>query len=68
MFLNILSYDYYPAAETLMTKHLASTTSHVDPFSSDPAAPRPYSMQKNRMLQQQAGKGNLFLLCRRLKH
>jgi len=54
----IFAYDYYPGAETLMSKHLSSTTSSsADPFSSDPSAPRPYSMQKNRMLQQQAGKG-----------
>ena len=60
----IFVYDYFPGAETLMTKHLSSTTSHTDPFSSDPSVPRPYSMQKNRMLQQQAGKGNVpLLLC-----
>ena len=54
----IFAYDYYPGAETLMSKHLSSTTSSsADPFSSDPSVPRPYSMQKNRMLQQQAGKG-----------
>jgi len=56
----IFAYDYYAGAETLMSKHLSSTTSSTsDPFSSDPSAPRPYSMQKNRMLQQQAGKGLL---------
>lgn len=53
----VFAYDYYPGAETLMSKYLASTAPHSDPFSSDPSAPRPYTMQKNRMLQQQAGKG-----------
>ena len=53
----VFAYDYYPGAETLMTKYLASTAPHLDPFSSDPSVPRPYTMQKNRMLQQQAGKG-----------
>ncbi|KAK4013870.1 hypothetical protein OUZ56_026422 [Daphnia magna] len=55
----VFAYDYYPGAETLLTKYLASTAPHLDPFSSDPSAPRPYTMQKNRMLQQQAGKGVL---------
>ncbi|XP_057368504.1 PAN2-PAN3 deadenylation complex subunit pan3-like isoform X1 [Daphnia carinata] len=55
----VFAYDYYPGAETLMSKYLASTAPHSDPFSSDPSAPRPYTMQKNRMLQQQAGKGVL---------
>lgn len=55
----VFAYDYYPGAETLMTKYLASTAPHLDPFSSDPSVPRPYTMQKNRMLQQQAGKGVL---------
>lgn len=53
----VFAYDYYPGAETLLMKYLASTAPHLDPFSSDPSAPRPYTMQKNRMLQQQAGKG-----------
>lgn len=60
----VFAYDYYPGAETLLSKYLASTAPHLDPFSSDPSAPRPYTMQKNRMLQQQAGKGllsNTFL-------
>lgn len=54
----VFVYDYYPGAETLLSKYLTSTT-HNDPFSSDPSVPRPYSMQKNRLLQQQAGKGYL---------
>lgn len=59
----VFAYDYYPGAETLMSKYLASTAPHSDPFSSDPSAPRPYTMQKNRMLQQQAGKGlSLYIL------
>ena len=58
----VFAYDYYPGAETLMSKYLASTAPHSDPFSSDPSAPRPYTMQKNRMLQQQAGKGRIFFL------
>ena len=53
----VFVYDYYPGAETLLAKYLNSTTPQLDPFSSEPTAPRPYSMQKNRMLQQQAGKG-----------
>ena len=59
----VFAYDYYPGAETLMSKYLASTAPHSDPFSSDPSAPRPYTMQKNRMLQQQAGKGlSLYII------
>lgn len=57
----VFAYDYYPGAETLMSKYLSSTAPHTDPFSSDPSAPRPYTMQKNRMLQQQAGKGSSLI-------
>ncbi|XP_041986902.1 PAN2-PAN3 deadenylation complex subunit PAN3 isoform X2 [Aricia agestis] len=55
----ILVYDYHPACATLMSKYLSGATSgtvsdsnsgYLDPFSSDPDAPRPYTHQKNAML------------------
>lgn len=51
----IFVYDYHPGSETLMNKHFTADqiNGYVDPFASDPTAPRPYSHQKNNILRHQ---------------
>lgn len=61
----IFVYDYHPGSATLMSKYMStggpsgggtgnneSVNGHsfIDPFSSDPDAPRPYTHQKNAIL------------------
>ncbi|CAG9558806.1 unnamed protein product [Danaus chrysippus] len=50
----VLVYDYHPACITMLNKYLGGAGGDVngfmDPFSSDPDAPRPYTHQKNAML------------------
>lgn len=54
----VLVYAYHPGSETLMNKYLSGgagnsstdANAYMDPFSSDPDAPRPYTHQKNAML------------------
>jgi PAB-dependent poly(A)-specific ribonuclease subunit 3 len=52
----MMLYDYHPACVTLLNKYLVngnnaanaeSNGAYVDPFSSDPDAPRPYTHQVN---------------------
>jgi len=52
----IFVYDYYPAADTLMSRHFNSELNpHLDPFNGDS---RPYSQTKNNILRQQAALSN----------
>lgn len=52
----VFVYDFYPGAETLMTKHFNNpsqiSSAFMDPFSADGS--RPYSQHKNQILRQQA--------------
>ncbi|XP_035709108.1 PAN2-PAN3 deadenylation complex subunit Pan3 isoform X2 [Folsomia candida] len=53
----IFVYDYFPSADTLMQRHFDrnhQVNGYVDPFSSDPSVPRPYSHQKNALLRHHA--------------
>ncbi|KAF2884641.1 hypothetical protein ILUMI_21528 [Ignelater luminosus] len=51
----VFVYDYHPGSETLLTKHFSSDqlNGYVDPFATDPSAPRPYSHHKNNILRHQ---------------
>ncbi|KAB0795954.1 hypothetical protein PPYR_10015 [Photinus pyralis] len=51
----VFVYDFHPGSETLLTKHFASDSmnGYVDPFATDPSAPRPYSHHKNSILRHQ---------------
>lgn len=51
----VFVYDYHPGSETLMNKHFTADqmNGYVDPFATDPTAPRPYSHQKNNILRHQ---------------
>jgi PAB-dependent poly(A)-specific ribonuclease subunit 3 len=58
----IFVYDYFPSADTLMQRHFERNNQingYVDPFSSDPSVPRPYSHQKNALLRHHASKFRL---------
>ena len=56
----VFVYDYYPGAETLMSKHFNNPSQHqvgnafMDPFSGTDGGSRPYSQHKNQILRQQA--------------
>ncbi|XP_025832537.1 PAN2-PAN3 deadenylation complex subunit PAN3 [Agrilus planipennis] len=51
----VFVYDYHPGSETLLSKHFSpdQLNGYTDPFATDPAAPRPYSHQKNNILRYQ---------------
>lgn len=49
----IFVYDYFPGADTLMSRHFNSQLApHMDPYNGE--SNRPYSQSKNSMLRQQA--------------
>jgi len=53
----IFVYDYYPGAETLMSRHFNSQLNpHIDPFNGESS--RPYSQSKNNLLRRQAAMNN----------
>jgi len=49
-------YDYYPGAETLMSRHFTNQMPPLDPFNGDTS--RPYSQSKNNLLRHQAAINN----------